>query len=406
MADGTPTAPMQPAATAPVAPQAAAPTTPPAETPAQGADTQPAAEPYEGYNEAMSEFNNSSPDTFINTFLEQQGVPLTPLAPQADGQQEQSVPPTGQPPVQPTGNVGQPTPNVTSAPGQPPQPAPVDAALVARLMAGQVAQPSPQGWPGAPAPALPWAQPAPQAPAPQAPPQAPQGQQGPVDINTPPQLFTEPVALPDQLAQGLNHDDPNIRSQALGAMIAAAGNTIIQRYHKYMVENVMPLVSQQTVGEVQRRSFQEQVHRDLFGPFPHLRYASPALIQQAVNVVVQDEIARNPAAAHAPIPSHVWQRVGQLASEGLRQMASGYVPQMAPAPAFAQQPPQPQPPGYGWDAQGRPLAPQQGYYPPPQQQAAPWMSGQQGQPFGMPATMAATPESEIASFMQGGWGPQ
>lgn len=401
MADGTQTvqtdANMAPPAQTPAAPPPVGmpqPTDGQQQPPA--GDQQPPAEPYEGFNEAVAEFGNTSADTFLNEFLGSQGVDLQNLAP--DGQQ-QGVPTTqGQPPVQPPGN-GVPTPpNGTSAPAPQPGQAPqIDPQLLARLMAGPTAAPPPQMWPQAPQAQAPqWNRPV--APTSQPQPQPGQQQQDP---NAPLTLFNEPFQLPQQLAEGLNHDDPNVRNAALGALVAAAGNTIVQRYHKYMMDNVMPQVSNQTIGQVQRMSFEGQVHRDLFSPFPHLRYASPALIQNAANIVVQDELARNPAAANGPIPPHVWQKIGQLASEGLRQMAGGQLPQM-------QLPPQaPQPPvAYGgWDAQGRPVQPQQpAYYPPPQQQAAPWMSGMNGQPFGMPPSMAPTPESEYAAFMQGAWG--
>jgi len=394
-----PNAPVQPGSGNPVTDPATNPSAPvnaptPTDAPVPGGEDN-------GMAEAMAEFNNTDAESFLHDFLNGQGIQLTDTgatAPTAPVQPQQGMASQGQPSVQPQapGNVPQGAPN-----GQPPQaptqPAQVNPAHVQALLAGQVPPAQPTAWPQAPQ-GMPTGQQQPQ--------QQPQQQQAPVDPMAPPTLFDAPFQLPTELVQALNHEDPNVRATAVGAAMAAAANATVQRYHKHMMENVMPQVAQATVGQVQQLSFKETVDRELYGRNPALRYASPQLIDNAARIVVQEELARNPASANGPITPEVWAKIAALATAGLQQMAAGQPPQFQPAPMPPQYvPPQPQyAPAYQPQQYMQPAQPQMGYYPQQQpQQGGPWMTGQNGQPFGVPPMPGATPESEIASFMNGGW---
>lgn len=359
---------------------------------------------------ALAEMNDPSPDNFLANFLAGEGIsPAAPVAPTPTGAQAPTSPPTGQQPqVQPPVN-GQPPTNGVPASGQ----QGVDPSLLQRLMQGPQAA-APPVMPGMPPQPTAWQPPV-------QPQQAPQGQQPgqqPVDPNAAPVLFNEALQLPPELVAALNHDDPQVRATAIGAAMAAAANTTIARYHKYVNETVLPRYSQTQQQQFEQAQFRQTVERDLYGNYPHLRYASPDLISRAAQVVVQDELSRNPAAANGAIPPAVWHKIGQLASAGLQQMVGGQVPtfqqpQAPPQPQFQPQPPQqfqqpPMQPAYYpqpqmlWNGQQWvPQGPQPMYAPQPTQQP-PYVAGQSAGPFGMPAPTGPTPESEFAAFMNNG----
>lgn len=381
MADGTGAAPAaEPtAAPAPIDPTAGQ---PPVDMGAPQDDN--------GLAEATAAMSDGDPGSFLSNFLEGAGLSVEPGTPVI------SAAPQGQQPgVQPPTNGAPQAPPVNGQPqaGQPG----IDPSLLQRLMAGPQAAPAPApAWPTAP-PAQP---PAPTAYASQAP------GQPPADPNAIPVAFDQPFQLPNEMIAALDHEDARVRAQAIGAMMAAAANTTFNKVVAYMRTTDLPRVASATVDHVQRQQFQTTVDRELFGNFPHLRYASPALVQQAAQIVVQDEIARNPAAANGPVTPEIYRKIGALASEGLKQMAGGQLPQMVPAPMPVQYAPQPYPaqPGPGpapvWNGQQWVMP----FQPAPQPPSALWMSGSTGAPFGGPGPAPVTPESEFNSFMQGGWG--
>lgn len=362
--------------------------------------------------------NDTSPDNFLANFLEGNGfapeaVTGAPAPTAAPGTPPVQAPQGQQTPVQPQGNGVQPPP--TGAP-QPGQPQPLDPSLLQRLMQPPQVVQQPPPWATQPAPGMP---PTPTAYPQQSQPQpAPQQGQPQVDPNAPPVLFNEPFELPPQIKAGLDHDDPNVRGSAIGAAMAMAANTTVARYDKYVKEHVLPQFARASSDQFQQVQFRQTVDRELYGAFPHLRYASPELVNRAAQVVVQDEMSRNPMAANGPITGDVWRRIGQLASAGLQQLTAGQIPTFQPAPQPQPQPVQYQPQfqpqvqyapvyqpppiwdGHQWVAQG----PQAYVQSQPQTAPIPYVAGQSAAPFGMPNPMSPTPESEVALFMaQGGF---
>jgi hypothetical protein len=363
-----------PQADAPAAPVAA----PTPDAPQQTQQTQQQPPPVDdgGLSEARSAMEDGDAGSFLANFLAHQGTSITP-DPAPSG-----APPAPAPapaPVPPVGN-GNPPPNT----GLPPQPPQVDPAQLARLMAPAAPQP--------PAPvALPaWMQPAPAPQQPAMPPQQTQQPQQQQQTEQLPRPYTAPFPIPEQIAAALDHEDPRQRIAAIGAIVAASGNDVFEKVVQYVQEAIAPKVAQATFGQVQRQSFQQTMDRELYGNFPHLRYASPALIQQAAQVVVADETSRNP---NAVVTEETWRKIGSLASAGLQQLSSGQVPQFTP-PA---QPPQPQP---VWNGQQWVYA----TAPPPAPPPAPFIAGQTGMPMSNPTSFAPTPDSEVASFLRGEWG--
>lgn len=363
---------------------------PTADAPAMAPTSEGLAPEAAGVTEARAAMSQNDPGTFLSEFLASEGL-APEAAPAQPGQQPQvQLAPNGAPAPTPQAPGNAPAPGTTQ---------PVDPALLARLMAGPTAAPAPF----APAPtAWPQQPPAPTAYQPQPAPQ-PQGQQPPApnpdDI---PVQFAEPFVIPDQMQAGLNHEDPRIRAQAIGAIMAAAGNTVFNRVVTFMRTNDLPAVARATVGRVDHRQMAQTVDRELYGNFPRLRYAAPALIAQAANIVVQEELSRNPNAQVTPA---ILQRIGQLADAGMTQLAAGGVPNLTPQPAPTYNPgPAPAP---VWNGQAWVMPPQAqpAYYPQPQPAPSAWTTGSSAQPFGGPAPAAITPDSEIASFMNGQWGP-
>lgn len=332
--------------------------------------------------EARAVMSETDAGTFLSDFLASEGLSPTP-APAAlqPGQQPQVQPaPTGAaPPAPQPGNAAPPTGNH------------VDPNLLARLMQGPQAAPAP-----APVPTWPAAQP----PAPTAytaPAPAPQQ-----DPNAIPVQFEAPFEIPQEMQNGLNHEDPRVRAQAVGAIMAAAGNTVFNRVVQFMRTHDLPRVAQATVGQVDRQQMAQTVDRELYGNFPRLRYAAPALIAQAATLVVQEELARNPNASVTP---DILRRIGQLADAGMSQLAAGGVPVLtAPQPAPYNPGPAPAP---VWNGQAWVMPPQAApvYYPPQSAPTPAWTTGSSAQPFGGPAPAAITPETEFSNFLAGQWGP-
>jgi hypothetical protein len=342
--------------------------------------------------EAQALMAGGDANDFLTNFLQGEGmVDERGVQPPNSPAGQQQVP-AGSP-----GNVPQGAPNGTS-PALPPQQGQQQAPpqqgqvpgvrpdLLQRMM-----QPQPS-WPMAPAPT--------QA----APPQAAPQQQQPAQPGQPWTPFTEAFQLPPQLAEALNHDDPNIRASAVGSAMAAAGNRIAQTVLEHVQAQVLPQYQQQTVNQVQQAQFVERVQSDLYGKHPNLRYASPQLLAQAAQVVVQDEAMRNPNATYS---AEIMDRIGQLATAAMQQLAMGqtptfqppqqpgYYPQQQPA-YYPQQAPQQAPP-YAW---AYPQA-----YPQQQQQMPqgqpPYVAPMAGQQFGVPQNPAPTPESEFQSLANG-----
>lgn len=372
-------------APAPAAPVPQAPAPAPVEAPSSAPGAAGASEDG-GLAEARAAMSDASPDSFLSNFLADAGLPVETGAPPV------AAPAPAPAPVQqpPAGNEAPASPNVG-----PQQQAGVDPALLNRLL--NPTAPTPL----APQPAQQWPQ-APQ-PAPVAPVQQQQQQAAPV-ADALPLPFTAPFAIPDNVAQALEADDPNVRRAAIGAIVSAAGNAAFEQAVKYVQTNIAPAVAQATFGEVQRTDYIKTRDRELFGPYPHLRMASPELLQQAAVVIAQDELSRNP---NAVITADTWRKVGALADAGFRQMAQGIAPvlQVPQAPAapqvqYAPQP-QPSPPPAVWNGFQWVASPQAQAAPAPA--PAPFIAGQTGMPMGMPGPNSPTPESEIAAFMAGGW---
>ncbi len=345
--------------------------------------------------EAVAEMNNDDAGSFLSTFLEDQGLRVQPdgqisSAPAAAPPGQQAAPASA--PVQPPGNGAPAPPN-----GGPPAAQPAATGVPPHLLAALYSPP-------APAPQVPpqpqWPQQPQQMQAPQ-----PAPQQQPQEP-TLPLPFTQAFQIPDNVAAAMEHDDPRVRREAIGAVIATAANEAFRHAVTYVQQNVAPQVAQATFGQVQAHQFSETVQRELYGKFPQLQYAAPALIQRAADVVVQDELSRNPRATLSP---EIWARIGQLASAGVAQMAAGQVPQFQ-----AQQPQQQQwaPPQQQWQppTQQQPPPPpqpvwngQQWVIPTPMPPAgAPFVAGQNGMPFGAPPSFAPNPESEFQSLSGGG----
>lgn len=398
--DGGPQPPI-----APVAPGTGVPTNDPATSPSAPVNhpTPPPHEP-DARDAFATEMADADPANFLSAFLAGEGLG-TPEALQAGTPGQPGAPSVGQPaPVQPAS--GAPAP----ASGQPVGQPGVDPSLLQRLMQGPQVAPQPPAWMAqAPAAGMP---PTPTAFQPQSQPQ--QQGQAPADPNAMPVLFPQPFELPPQLKAALDHDDPNVRATAIGAAMAAAANTTVQRYDAYIKQHVLPQVANASMGQFQQVQFRQTIDRELYGNFPHLRYASPALIQQATQVIVQDELARNPAAAQGSISPEVWRKIGTLASAGLQQMAGGQPPQFnvppqqAPVQAPVQQqwapppPPVPQWNGQAWFLPGQQQAPVYQPQPPTAYAQPPFIAGQSAAPFGFPSQQVVTPESEMAAFMANG----
>lgn len=375
--------------------QGAAPAAPPAPDPSNGG-APPAEAPDAGNLDAgladtgLAMFEDTSPDSMIDDFIAG-GLALDDPPQNQPGAPQ---PPTPQAPNAAPGTPGAPPAAPNGQQPQAPAPAPGGPdPLLARMFAGTTPPVVPQQ-PGGFAPSLAATQShVPQQPAPQQPTQ-------------PEQLFNGPVPLPPQFAVALEHEDPQVRLQAMGAVIAAAGNQIYAAMSQRVEQQVVQAQARVT-QQVSEQQFVRQVDTDLFGSFPHLRYANPALIQQAAQVVVNDELGRNPQAGYSPA---LMQRIGTLATQAQQAVMSGQMPNFQPPPPPVpqyQQPPQQQqwqqppylPPQYQQPPQGYPPQPQ-GY--PPQQPPAYW-SGNSAQPFGQPPMPMPTPESELASFFNGGW---
>lgn len=389
------------------------PVAPGAEPPVGGP---PAAEPPADTTlaDATLAMGSANADDFLNDFLAGNGIDLADGAPVPP-----VVPPVGGQPAAAPGNAPPGAPTGTSPPPVGQQPPPVDPNQLQRLFNPQL---PPPGQPPAPVVA-PWTQQQQPPPAPVA--QAPQGQPAPDAPYVP---FDQAVQLPPQLAAGLDHEDPNVRHAAMGAIIASAGNMIVQRTLERITQHVLPQFQRDTMGAVQQQTFQERVAGDLYGKHPHLRMASPALLQQAATVVIQDEMRANPNAAYTP---EIMDKIGRLATAGMQQMAAGYSPQLTAPPAPQQPPPVYYPPQGGQPPyQPAPAAPPQGYppvtpqgyvwngiayvpaapgqYMPPQQPYAPapqpYMAGPSAGQMGFQGAPVPTPDSEFASFMNGDWG--
>lgn len=339
--------------------------------------------------DAIAEMGNEDAGSFLRNFLEDQGLPVEPTPPPAAAPPVGQQPPAAPAPVQPPGNAVPPAPS-----GGPPQPLPaVDPALLQRLFT----QPPPAAVPPVqPTAATPWPTAPTAAPQPQ-----PQPQAQPAELPLP---FNAPFEIPANVAAALEADDPNVRRQAMGALISVGANEAYKATVAYVQQHVAPAIAQATFGQVQRENFRETVDRELYGNFPQLRYAAPALIHQATQVVVQDELSRNPNATVTP---QIWAKIGQLASAGVAAMAQGQMPFAQPAP----QPQQAAPGGWPAPAPQAPPSPYPGYawngtaYVPVAQPpgAPPWVAGTPAGHFGAPPSFQPTPESEMASFMQGGW---
>lgn len=406
MADGTQTTNGVANAGAPVPAPAPAPA--PAAAPAPPADGTLANGQIDVFAETREAMNDGNSENFLADFLADAGLPIDSAPP--IGAPTAPTPPA--PPAPPVGNAVPPAPNTGQQPTAPTVPVPgmpVDPALVQRLF-----QPTAPQYPGQP-PVAPWPQ------QPQQPTMAPQGQQQQPQPNTQqpnapeaiPMPFEQPFQIPEEVAQAMDHEDPRARRAAIGAIIAAAGNQTFKKVVEYVQQNIAPSVANATFAQVQRRDFEQTVERELFGPAPQLRYASPMLIQQAANVIVQDELSRNPAAAQQPPTPQMWERIRSLALQGLANIQAG---QPQPMPQMQQQmpqgyppPPMPVPPAA---PTGYVFSPQHGGYIPVQpapmpvypQPHVPFVAGQHGAPMGVPQFQQPTPESEVQSFLNGGWG--
>ena len=399
MADGTMATQPTPAPQAQQQPQAGP--APEAQA-APGPDTSAAPEP--GSREDFLAAMDGDAGSFLEQFIADAGLTLP------NEQPPQAAPPQQQPqqqapaPVVATPN-GQPAP--APAPGNvaptQPQASQVDPALVQRLFTPP--QPAPAPLPHA-MPAQPAWPAQPQMPQPQMQqPVAQQPQQQQPDVLPTP--FDKPFVIPQEIAAAMEHDDPRVRMAAIGSIVSVVGNETFKHAVEYVKHQLAPQIAQATMGQFEQRTFAQTVQQELFGAYPQLRYAAPTLLAQAAQIVVQDEVARNPAAANAPPTREMWQKIGQLATAGLAQMGGGQMPQFAP-PAMPQAPaPAAAPPGYvyspahgGWVPTGpapMPVAPAAA-------PAAPFIAGQHGMPMGAPQGFAPTPESEFQSFMRGEWG--
>lgn len=405
----------------PVQPGSGIPTNDPATNPSSPVN-HPA--PEEGGSEdpfaqVRAEMGNSDPGAFLEGFLNGEG-----LLPPEDAQ-----PPVGVPPVQPPANgqvpvQGSPQATPPLAPPANGQAAPVDpnqlALMLGQAPAGQVPGYVPQPpVPPQPAPVPPQAAP---QPSPQAPASAPPAWQP----------FDRGFEIPASIATAMEHDDPKVRMEAIGATMAATGNATAQRVIDYVRSTIIPEVMASTVSHVNETTFQERLMGDIFEGRPQLRYVAPHLITQAINIVSQAERARGVQG----YSKEIGHKIGILAATAAQQLAAGQVPQFPPQGAPPQQF-QPQPTGFAPPLQqqqqyGQPAPqpqpylveqPQQGqdgrWYgklntgqwvetaPPQQQQQQaappqPWMSGQAAGGFGMPQAPAITPDSEFQSFMSGG----
>lgn len=375
MADGSP-ATATPPATPPSEP-VAAPATPPA---GEATTSQPEVT-------AASIMQDDNPENFLKDYLETAGLELPTEQPPQLGA-------PAAPPVQPPAAPGN---GQLPASGQAPQqPAPgtppgeVDQAQLQRLMTGQVPpQAPPQAYPQYQGPPSGQTQGQP-------PPQPPQNPDEPVIF------FNQPFAIPPELAQGLDADDPRVRMTAIGSMMASAANHAANAAITHFKKQLAPQLASATVGRVQQMNVQDQINRELYGNFPHLRYVHPSLVTNAASIVVQDELARNPAAMITP---DIVKRIGTLADAAARQIAGG----QPPAPMVAPQPPPSAPPP-GWTP---PPQPQPQWLwngqqwvqaaAPPQPPAPMWMAGGSAGGFGGPPAMGPTPDSEFADFLGGRW---
>lgn len=347
-------------------------------------------------DEARTEMENSSPADFLTGFLQAEGLIEEEAPPAPTGTPVQQSPANGQgePQQVPAGTQG------TSPPANgEPQVDPLLAQMFAQPNGGQ--PPGTQPAPAQPAPVQQQQAPAPQ-PSPQAPASTPQEWQP----------FNAAVQIPAELAAAMDHDDPNVRSQAVGSLMAGMGNSVARAVISHIKEVLLPEFSRNTVTEFQTTSFRNQMAQDILEGRPQLQWASPALIQQATQLVLQDEQARFPGKGYT---KEVGQRIGQLAMHAMAQLANGgqpFVPQQQQAPAAPvpqQQPPQfAGPPQQGADGNwyakltnGQWVAvqpPQQPFAPPPGP-SVPWMSGQASQPFGIPQAPAVTPDNFVAGWI-------
>ncbi|WCD44087.1 hypothetical protein Kuura_009 [Caulobacter phage Kuura] len=359
-----------------------------------------------GLAEMHAEFSNTSASDFLTNFLADEGLAVdTPPAP--------VVPTAPTTPPAPSGNATA-APAPAAPNGQPPASAPaVDPNQLNRLLGHAPGTPAP-GTPPTPAPVPP--QPAP-APTPTPQPAA----------DAPWQPFDGAIDLPPAIKAALDHDDPAVRHTAIGSVMAGVGNMIASRLIERFKTVEFPQLAQATVGHVQSAAQTQNVQQELYGNFPQLRHANPALIAQAAQIVTQDELARNPGAVVTP---EIVRKIGALAAQALAQAASGHQPAFAPQPPQAYAPPPqqyapppgyaPPPPGY---AQPQPVSePTQGtdgnwyvrmsnntWAPtappgPPQPVAPPYIAGQGAGGFGVPPVAVPTPDSEFASFMNNGFG--
>jgi len=355
-----------------------------------------------------AEMGNDSPADFLTSFLEGEG-----LIPEAQAQtpnaQPDGVPPVQSAPGNGQGQVGQPSAN-GQLPAAPPngQTQGVDPNQLSRLMGGA---------PVSPVPPVPGPQGPNQAPqmAPQPASQTQSGQQGDEPEWTP---FTAAFQIPDQIAQAMEHEDPRVRMNAIGSVIAAAGNKTALDMMGRLRSHIIPEITQQVRQQVRMESLQERMVGDILKGRPQLRLVAPHVLQNAAQIVIQDEARANPNFVYN---EEIGNKIGILAMEAARQLAGGVAP--APVPQF-QQPPAPvqqqqiypvTQPTQGNDGnwyvrlntgqrQMVQPPPQMMQQQPQQQQPQPWMAGQNAGGFGPPAAPAATPDSEFASFMNGGWG--
>lgn len=403
MADGTQQPPVQQGianvgAPAPPAPQA----------PVQVADPSPA-QIQEDANiaEARGVLNDADSGHFLAEFLQQEGLPLDTGASFAPTPPQQPQAPTGQPQPQPpqqfqqppVGNGTQVPPNTGMQPPAAPQPGQPDPLLARVFQPPQVPQVPFAG---------PFGAPVPQAPTQQAP-QTPQASQ-PGQPEAIPVPYSAAFDIPDQIAQAMDHEDPRVRKQAVGALLAGAANHTAEFVIKHIQQQIAPAVANATFAQVQQRDFAQSVERDLYGQYPQLRAVSPELLSRAAQAVAQDELSRNPG---AQVTRETWTRIGQLALQAHAQMMQGQPAFAPPPPQQAWQPPQQQqpaaPPGWMWSPQHNgwvPTAPApMPVYPQTQQGPPAFVAGQHGAPMGMPPAYGQpTPESEVQSFMSGGWG--
>jgi len=366
--------------------------------------------------EGLAAFADESPGNFLKELFGDQDIELAPAAPAAP--QAPTSPPAqaaGTAPVQPqaVNGVGQPPAPTNALP--PAAPGTIDPRLLQ-----QVLSPAPQ--PPAPVAYVPPGQPQQPAVAPQA--QTPQPQTAdPTDFVPFPQGF----GLPPNVRAALEHDDTNTRHSALEATIGAAANETAKRVLAHVVQNILPSMAAATVNTTRSSIAQDRMMEDIFDGAPQLRFASPQLVQQCLDVVKRDELARNPGAVWT---KDIGKRVQSYAVAALQAMASGQSPQFAPQPqALPPMPPQPAyaPPGPPagqpypvtqpeqgqdgrWyvkmsDGQWAPYtAPAPVAYHPQAPAPVPWTSGSPASGFGMPQPAIATPASEWADFQaNGGW---